>query len=542
MAAAGLGALLASNGLAQEKRIQIAVSDTNGDGKVSREEFVGASKGDKEVLEKVFGQLDGNGDGELSMNELMVLMRRGEPPKPHGDDDELIAGAGASQIVKKAGKGKPSYAVVMSSLDASNQAWRAVGDALVRKHGASLIVYTGSVTNALESLRTLHPRYTAFVARPEILGRIYVARVHRMTRRLDDDPYGDTQWGIVSAASPTGALHVALATEPAVVRSGIGLTGVNDSLFDELLIINDGKPGEVFWKKKDGKVDRRSEGDADRVKLFTEAWRTMKPQALVGSGHATERNLEMPFSKGNTEIRGGRWVGLENWRTEVPIEVDTTPRVFMGAGNCLIGNFQRRTDSMPAVLMDSYGFNQFVGYTVPTWYGKGGWGALGMWQHFAGTLSLGEAWFYNNQVIIRELLTKHSEIAAKELEISEAGEGMPEGNVMQYGKDAAGMLWDRDVVAFYGDPALRVLLRKGDAKTASPRFTVAKARGRTLKITCTGTPPECGDQPLCLWLDSPAPGARVSKGAAADSLVTNDFLLLFKPEWKKNVLEVEFSD
>ena len=66
---------------------------------------------------------------------------------------------------------------------------------------------------------------------------------------------------------------------------------------------------------------------------------------------------------------------------------------------------------MAATLISNYNVNQFVGYIVPTWYGKGGWGTLGLWQHLGGRYSLAEAWFFNNQVITHELKTRYPKSA-----------------------------------------------------------------------------------------------------------------------------------
>lgn len=522
---------------APERSLRIAVRDADGDGRVSKDEFRAGSQGEPATLDRVFAQLDANGDGFLSLEELPQRRGRETPVTPHGPDDEAgPADTGGCRIIRQAPRSAlPAYAVVQSSTDASNIAWRAVADALVKKHGASLVHYDGSVTNSLSALRELRPRCTAFVARPEILGRIYVARVHRMTRQFDVDPFGDTQWGIVSAASPAGALRVALATEPRTVRRAIGLTGLDTKIYDELLVIGDGKPGEVLWTKADGPAERRSEGEADRTRLFVDAFAAMKPQLLVGSGHATERNLEMPFSKGNTECRQGRWVGMADWKNELPIATDATPRVFLGAGNCLIGNFQRRPTSMAPTLMEAYGFNQFVGYTVPTWYGKGGWGTLGLWQGQAGRLSLADAWFFNNQLIVDELLQKFPGVATNELAVSEAGEGMPEASALRFGKDASGMLWDRDVVAFYGDPALEV--RAGSSSPLETAVSAADPHRLTVRDPQSGS-----TDPICLWRPATLKGTRILSGAATNSVVTDTFLILRTPAWKSGRVDVRLGD
>jgi zinc protease len=126
-------------------------------------------------------------------------------------------------------------------------------------------------------------------------------------------------------------------------------------------------------------------------------------------------------------------------------------------------------DSMVVAWMSSQGVDQFVGYTVPTWYGRGGWGTLELFQDFAGQITLAEAFYLNNQRIISKLLDEYPEIAGLALDASSmslmAGErrGPPTPALREMSeklnsldekkkKEAIGHLYDRDAVAFYGDP------------------------------------------------------------------------------------------
>ena len=83
--------------------------------------------------------------------------------------------------------------------------------------GASRILLTGTVEEALE-LRGRFPRHACFVAQSSEASREYVARVHRLTRRLDDDPYTDCLWGILTGRDAAAALRIASWAEPLVVR------------------------------------------------------------------------------------------------------------------------------------------------------------------------------------------------------------------------------------------------------------------------------------------------------------------------------------
>lgn len=513
-------------------------------GKVSREQFLNdngkADPAMTAVLEKVFAQLDTNRDGSLTIAELVAQARPAadKAPAETAPDVEPESELPLPETPASADPGECPYAVVISSHAASLPEWKAVADALVKKHDGRLVVYDGSVVNSLPALARLRPRYTAFVVRPQVAGRLLVARIHRLTRHLNSDPYTDTLWGIVSAATPAGALRMAEATEPQVVRRAIGLTGINHGLFDQALTISDAGMGNWTRKKADGTEEKGSDGNADRTRLFVETFAEMKPDLIVGSGHATERNLEMSYSRGNTEIRNGKWCGLVNWRTpsesELPIAPDNQPRVFLGAGNCLIGNFKRSTNSMAAVLIDAYGFNQFVGYTVPTWYGKGGWGTLNLWCNLPGTYSLAEAWFFNNQAITEELARRFPASAARALPVTEQGEGLDFNMIAQSGiedKDESGMLWDRDVVAFYGDPAFRVLL-DGRKQPPGVAFQLRSDKGNhALDVDIA---PDCKVKGglIALYFPRRIPGTiRVTAGEEYKPLITENFIILFAADF-----------
>jgi zinc protease len=407
--------------------------------------------------------------------------------------------------------------------------------------------------NCLPELAKLHPRYTAFVARPEIVGRQFVARIHRLTRHLGDEPYTGTIWGIVSGATPEAALRVATATGPEVVHSVISNTGVSSGLYDTVFTLSDGKVGDWYSKDPAGKEKRGNDGDADRTATFVDKFKEIKPDAIVTSGHATEMNLEMPFSKGNTEAHNGKWCGIVNWRragadeSVVEIPQDDHPRVFLGAGNCLIGNFHKSPKSMAATLISNYNVNQFVGYTVPTWYGKGGWGTLGLWQHLGGRYSLAEAWFLNNQVITHELKTRFPKSADKNLRVTEVGEGLDERLLATSGvsdKDEAGMLWDRDVVAFYGDPALRVTVDPGKLTSGVETKLTQNGDDYTLEVRIAKkTAGVSKDQPLAMLFPKRIPGKiTIVSGQEYQPVITSQFIMLTKPKYAaESSYKVEFS-
>ena len=88
------------------------------------------------------------------------------------------------------------YAAVISSGAYSEPGWKAVADSLVRKHKAGLFTWVSSVTEAKDALSKFKPDYIGYIARPVIeCNSSFIVTVSRLSRQLDEDPYGDAVWG-----------------------------------------------------------------------------------------------------------------------------------------------------------------------------------------------------------------------------------------------------------------------------------------------------------------------------------------------------------
>ena len=151
------------------------------------------------------------------------------------------------------------------------------------------------------------------------------------------------------------------------------------------------------------------------------------------SSHATQFNLEMPFGLGLIASHGGKFhvltmqqrnefakflggamftgnvTDLGKWidSTKAPTLKDSNdPKVWVASGNCLIGDAKGTGESMVVTALSGAGFRQFVGYVVPTWFGRGGWGTSGLWQSSRGGLSLAEAFYLNQQLLLDETITR----------------------------------------------------------------------------------------------------------------------------------------
>ncbi|HEX2749440.1 MAG TPA: hypothetical protein VHM91_15635, partial [Verrucomicrobiales bacterium] len=302
------------------------------------------------------------------------------------------------------------YAVVVSSATNADAGWAKVTAALKAKHGAELIT-ADTPEKAAEALKKAQPRWVAFVAKPDEIDPEFVRSIHLVSRTMNDDPYGDFMWGIVTGATAADALHVAELKEPLTVKRALLTTGgVSSGNYSEFFSISDGSKGS--WSMKEGGTVTKGNRKDDNVGMwqrFADYWNSHDVDVLYTSSHATQVNLEMPFSDGSLvssgdslymldqpgmmkfvrtlsqgAANGGLWFcspGNEKLRQKwvdsakpLKLTPKTNPKVFVASGNCLIGDAMKAADSMVVSWISHQGVAQFVGYTIPTWYGKGGWG------------------------------------------------------------------------------------------------------------------------------------------------------------------------
>ena len=442
--------------------------------------------------------------------------------------------------------------------------WKEVADSLLKKHApdSAVIVYETNPSETLARLRKDKPRHLCVVAEPESLDRAFVVTMNRLTRKIDDDIYGDCLWGIITGYEAKDALRIASEDKPLVLKSGLHTTGCDHETLERNMVISDGAEGRV--ETREGREPRKDvmmpDNDEGTVFEFAKRWDEAKPDFMVTSSHATQYNLEMPFSRGlivsygnrfhalrKDQLRGfARFLGgamfkgkeddmiafCETLKAPVLGDRGGRPGVWLGAGNCLLGDAKRSRNSMVVTALSGGGFNQLVGYVVPSWYGRMGWGTLNVFTGQGDRLSLAEAFFLNNQDILAETQRRFPKALDVEFDRDEISEWLKdEASIKplaeagyltnELSKDALGLTHDRDVVAFYGDPAWRA----GFAKPGKPgyvlEFPKAGADETVLAVKNPGDA-EWKGKVFCMLpvrMNSP-------KCDAANATVADDFALL----------------
>ena len=99
-----------------------------------------------------------------------------------------------------------SYAVLAPAAFAEDaESWEGVVSSLQQRHQATVLRFEDSPMELEAQLRDVAPRYVAVVDVPENIGRDYVIALNQMSRRMDEDPYADFLWGIITGCDAAGA-------------------------------------------------------------------------------------------------------------------------------------------------------------------------------------------------------------------------------------------------------------------------------------------------------------------------------------------------
>ena len=416
------------------------------------------------------------------------------------------------------------YAIVVSAETRALPAWAEVVATLEAKHadkGVVVLEHDGNLADTLPELQQQMPASTCVVARPEEAGRAFVAEVHQLTRRLDDDPYTDTLWGILTGFDAANALAIAQHSKPLVIKqvtSGTELAMdriVEGAWFSEL-------EQNLMVVKARGEAARQAKAEDDTTASIANRLRDGQTDLFVTSGHATERGWQIGFRFRNGCFRSqqGQLFGVDSSGKRFDIR-STNPKVWMPIGNCLAGHIDG-PDALALAFMNAAGVHQMLGYTVPTWFGYAGWGCLDYFVEQPGRYTLAEAFHANAHALIHRIETLEQSAASP--------------------ADLRGLRFDRDVVAFYGDPAWEARMAAGPLTYEQTLTTTPQADGSVevvleveplqgkdsfLPVNTNGS--QRGGRPVIAYLPERLVDRQLVDGESHQPVLTDRFVLVPNP-------------
>lgn len=396
---------------------------------------------------------------------------------------------------------KSDYVVLASRAVVEDAQWQSVVEALADRHNAEVVCFESMPREAMKQLKRLNPRYVAIVDMPENIGRDYVIDIHHLSRDIDKDIFADFMWGIVTGYDADAAMRmIENSREPLVVKDAVAtIMELNSAKwFDNYAWVDDHTKG--LWGEKrgrDGEITTGMVAPEEVLRKFTELYAEYDPDLIVTAAHATQKNLEMPYSLGNLKPRDGKLYAEDRFtKEEWNLEESGKRRVYAAVGNCLIGDINNTRESMAVAWMNGSNATTMIGYVVTTWHGRNGWGALKYWVTNPERYTLAESVYINQQDFLYQQNEWYPELIDErynyldgfEEELTTAANRLAEvlGRELSFESaedwDMIGFWHDRDVLVYYGDPKWEVRLQSANEQD----YTVSsERRGKEYIVTIT---------------------------------------------------------
>ena len=370
---------------------------------------------------------------------------------------KTLVDTAASNLPSPQLQARGHYVVAISESAQKRPGWFQAARILKHKYNGEILTYRDRhLLSLLPELKKRMPHYVCFVAPPDQIGRTLIVLAHRMMRQLDADPYTDAFWGVLTGYTAEDAQRIARLEKPLVISRaassmGPGLLGGLQSGF-----ASDEANRRNFWSKRKGmqRAEKESLPEWGIAERLARAFNTQPVDLFITSGHASERDWQIIYNvnAGGFRHDRGRLYAFSPASDKRYYFTSPSTKVYIPAGNCLIGHIDGQ-DCMATSWMHSGGVSQMVGYTVVTFYGFMGWGTKAYFDDAGHTLS--EAFFSAEQALLLRIGTNYPKMMG--LEPTTYGINTLAGEIKRktgsFNNDMLGLLWDRDTVAFYGDPA-----------------------------------------------------------------------------------------
>lgn len=394
-----------------------------------------------------------------------------------------------------------TYAIVASKAVMDDPEWKAATiDVLAAKHpGAQVLVWEANPSEVKAELAKSQPSFTAFVVKPTQAGVSMTIALSNLCRALDDDPYVDTFWGVITGYDAEAARALS-AAGPIAIERALDCAGCDLTAFDKAWRYTEDHRGTMnFWERGVTDTVQDIPCDTDNTQGVLERLQKDNIQFMTTSGHATQRDWQMGYSGPNMAMvhKDGRLISVDT-KKQRHAAGSAEPKVYFGTGNCLIGDVDK-PDCMVLSWLKDGGARQFMGYTITTWFGAQGWGTQGLFVDTAGLTTANEAFHFTNTGIVEKIRSygipdmmdfRFTEIKAsgnfpvtpgmQRWAVGLASQGKTQEAVAKALQERVGHLHDRDVVCFYGDPALDARIADGRWEVDPPHVDGAGALVLTL--------------------------------------------------------------
>jgi hypothetical protein len=376
----------------------------------------------------------------------------------------LLLGAGLTPAPPAWGAAPAGRYAVVVRQEVAEGPWGRVVHFLEQKHTAKTFTYRTSLEEVRTAVGAFHPRWVCFVCPPTESFPDFALLANRFCRELDEDPYVDAIWGILTGWDADHALELAQ-SEPIVIRRAFTKTLGN--------WLNWVPEGDYVteWTKDRGEMGTKASGrdfvlgkggptsDADDARLIHKLLAEDPFDLLIGSGHGNHNAWMLMYPRGE-----GRLVSREGKLTVRAPDVELSlaarrPKVYWAVGNCLTGvvNQGRASyrDSYALAWMHN-GARQYIGAVQSTWY-ELNWNMADWFLKQQGRWTFAESLFLLRQWS-RYLLAEN----------------------LVTGRDRQGTEFTDQIFVLYGDPALDARVQKVREPALDETLEVQEAKQKGL--------------------------------------------------------------
>ena len=345
----------------------------------------------------------------------------------------LLSCSGVTTAAESIGR----YAIIVRHGSADTP-WQQVVQALQTRYEGQVFTFEKTPDEVRQAVGQYHPRYVCFVCRPDENFPEFVLLANRLCRELDDDPYVDAIWGILTGLDAQQALETAK-SQPVIVQRAFTKTQG-----DWLNWVPEGEyvtewtrdRGELGRKQPAGQFELTAGGpatDVDDLKYVHGLLARDQFDLLIGSGHGGQNNWMLMYPSGAgflTATDGNLSMGAPG--INLPLQAKH-PKLYWAVGNCLTGEVNSPQNS----FRNSYALawmknwaRQYIGAVQPTWYELN-------WNMADWFLKQDGRWTFSESLF---LLRQWSQYLLAEGVVS--------------GQDRRGTEYTDGIFVLYGDPAL----------------------------------------------------------------------------------------
>ena len=403
-----------------------------------------------------------------------------------------------------------TYAVVVKASTYQDPDWAAVVDVLLTRYCATVFTYAADVWEVQGPLGDYHPTHIAFVTQPLDAHRSFVNNALRLTRALDEDPYGDALWGVITGYDAADAYRVA-SGPPTMTISNVILNDCGS-------LLNYAHRGTYFAchiynfmvvKQESGQLDTLY-GPTDCVDTLIAMLNDNDVDLFMTAGHGNhdqwqrhypEAGYEGFFRSSAGQLYGDPYSGPNTNANSI------NPKIVFNPYSCLVGKIANMNSLVPA-WFHTAGAYQYAGYMVTIGYCYNGKGVHEYLWNQQDRFTYAEACYLSNQALLFDQIN------------------------LTPGVDQSNLSYERDEFAFYGDPAGEARLEPEMAPLYSDAFMVTPGPGDCDTVRCVitmnraGHPWNYGGNPAFAFPPFDISEPEVIYTDAHTAVVTEEFVLL----------------